>query len=361
MTNVAVQQLLIATGAVALLALAIRLARAGRLTFGIGALWSGLAVIVLLATLLVPDIERIGGALGVIPAALLAGMTAIVLGSIVLVLSVRVSSLERALQDVAERTGHATVEPPLVVDTDDAEEGRTVVVVPAYDEQHSIGTVVTGLRDVGLQVLVVDDGSRDATAVHARAAGASVLRLPTNLGVGGALRAGARHAIDRGFIQIVQCDGDGQHPAEEVVRLLAAQRDRPSDLLIGSRFLTRGSRRGETLIRRVAMGLLARAATRASGVHITDATSGLRVIRQPLLEGVATHLPSHYLGDTFELTVSAGRAGFRIREEACTMLPRLHGRSTASAAAAFGLTVRALLVVALRAHLPLTPPRHPSE
>jgi hypothetical protein len=360
MTNVLFQQLVIAIGAALLLAVTVKLTRSGRLAFGVAALWSSLAVVSLLGVFLVPVVETLSIVLGVIPAALLAGATTVVLGSILLILSVRVSTLERALQDVAEQSACAATDPPLVRAAARAD-GETVVVVPAFNEQHSIEGVVTGLLDAGLSVLVVDDGSTDATAQRARRAGASVLQMPTNIGVGGALRAGARRAVESGFTQIVQCDGDGQHPAAEVVKLLGSQREVPVDLLIGSRFTSPGARRSETLVRRVAMGLLARTATRAAGLPITDATSGLRVIRQPLLDGVARSLPRHYLGDTFELLVSAGRTGFRIREEAVTMRPRAHGSSTASALAAFGLTLQALLVVALRAHIPLSTPEHPAS
>ncbi len=356
MSSVLGQQLIIAASAILLVILTVRLTRQGRLGFGTAVLWSSLAGIILVGAALVPVAERIGDALGVIPAALLAGATSVVLATILFLLSLRVSALERALQNVGEAAACAAIEPRLPPPRSEASTGTTLAVVPAFNEQHSIIEVVAGLLDEGLPVLVVNDGSTDDTAVLARTAGASVLNLPTNIGVGGALRAGARAAIDAGYTQIVQCDGDGQHPAAEVVRLLEFQEQHPVDLLIGSRFVGSSGRRNEPLVRRVAMIMLSRVATRASGSAVTDATSGLRVIRQPLLAGVAQHLPRHYLGDTFELTVSAGRAGFAIREERVVIRPRLHGISSASVASAFALTIRALLVVALRAHLPLNAP-----
>lgn len=101
------------------------------------------------------------------------------------------------------------------------------------------------------------------------------------------------------------------------------------------------------------MGMLARAATRATGTLITDASSGLRTIREALLTEVARHLLRHHLGDTFELTVSAGRAGYAIREVPVAMLPREHGASSAFFLAALVLAIRSLLLVVLRARIRL--------
>ena len=88
----------------------------------------------------------------------------------------------------------------------------TLVVTPAHDEEESVGLVVEGVRGLGLPVLVVDDGSTDNTAVAASAAGATVLRLPVNAGVGAALRTGFRYAVRHGFKRVVQVDADLQHP-----------------------------------------------------------------------------------------------------------------------------------------------------
>src|SRR5687767_6781063 len=96
---------------------------------------------------------------------------------------------------------------------------RVVVVVPALNEVVTVGAVVAGLRSEGLPVVVVDDGSTDDTSAAARAAGATVLRLPFNLGVGGALRCGFRFAIANGYDAVVQCDADGQHDPSEARKL----------------------------------------------------------------------------------------------------------------------------------------------
>jgi hypothetical protein len=351
MSTVMLQQTLLLVSALILIAGSRAATRSGRLSFGTSVLWGSIGVLSIVAAFLIPSVERIGLVLGLLPAAILAGSASLVLAVIAFTLSLRVSSLEDALQDTIEGLALANAHPDLThADRADHPFDGTVVVVPAFNEAPSVSEVVDSLRALGLPVIVVDDGSTDATAQVARAAGATVMELPSNLGVGGALRAGIRLALRAGYRQVVQCDADGQHPAHEVNALLLEQHKNPRDLLIGSRFTTRGSRKGEGIVRWSAMSLLALVASRSAGTRITDATSGLRVIRRPLLDQLAEKIPRHYLGDTFEVIVAAGSAGFRIAETPVTMSDRIYGSSSASPAAAFGLTLRALLIGVLRAH-----------
>ena len=221
---------------------------------------------------------------------------------------------------------------------------RVLVVVPAWNEADSVGTVVAGLRARGYDVAVVDDGSTDATADRARQAGAAVVSLPVNLGVGGALRCGFRYAVDHGYDVVVQCDADGQHPPAQIARVLEAQGSTGAHLVIGSRFV--GGEAGMAVggNRRLAMRVLARIASRAAGRPITDASSGLRAIARPLLDEFARSYPVHYLGDTFEAIVVAGRAGYDVTEVGVTMAPRLAGVSSARPLAALAFLGRALVV-----------------
>jgi hypothetical protein len=288
--------------------------------------------------------------LGLLPAAILAGAVSLVLAVIAFTLSIRVSALENSLQNTMESLAVATAHPEIP----EADPGATIALVPAFNEARSVGSVVVALRSEGLHAIVIDDGSTDETSSIARSAGATVVTLPANLGVGGALRAGIRLALRSGYSQVVQCDADGQHPASEVLALIQAQKMDPRDLLIGSRFTVAGARRREGFVRWTAMSLLARLASRSAGVPISDATSGLRVIRRPLLDQLATKLPRHYLGDTFEVILAAGRAGYSIGEHPVQMADRAHGDSSASPLAALGLTLRVLLIALLRAHQRLT-------
>lgn len=350
MNPASIQQTILVVASLGLAVAVRRGSQSGRLSFGTAVMWTGLATLGLVASALIPSVARIGSILGLLPAAVFAGVASSLLAGIAFSLSIRVSKLESDRRDLAEAMGCTTVQPVLPTAASDQD---VLAIVPAFNESRSVADVVVSLRSAGLPVLVIDDGSTDATTDAARAAGASVLRLPINLGVGGALRAGLRTAVQHGYRQVVQCDADGQHPIDSIQALIDEQRHAPVDLLIGSRFLEPGSRRREGIVRFVATALLSAVASRAAGTSITDATSGLRVLRSPLIEEFARSLPAHYLGDTFEANVMAGRSGYSIRETATAILPRQHGSSSASTLAAFRLTIRALLVAALRVHGPL--------
>jgi glycosyltransferase involved in cell wall biosynthesis len=204
-----------------------------------------------------------------------------------------------------------------------------LVVIPAFNEEANVASVVTEVRREGFPALVVDDGSSDRTGEVAELAGAVVLRLPVNLGVGGALRCAFRFAVVNGYVTVVQCDADGQHDPGEIPRLLQAMANCRADLVIGSRF-TDGRPRDVGFGRRLAMAQLARTASRETGAHITDATSGFRAIGGRLLGSFAANYPSEYLSDTVEALARAGRAGHTVAEVSVRMRPRASGVSSAS-------------------------------
>ena len=233
---------------------------------------------------------------------------------------------------------------------------RALVAIPAHNEQRSIGEVVRSAVATGLPVLVVDDGSHDSTGEIAEDSGATVLRLPINLGVGGARRAAYRYAVLNGFTCVAECDADGQHPIVLIPRLITEAESLGVDMLIGSRFTEgRDSSIEPSALRRLAMAHLARSASRSTSTRITDATSGFRVVRAPLLTTLAAELPAHYLGDTYEAIVAAGRSGYRIAETAIEMSPRQYGTSSASPAQAAKFVIRAALSSGLHLHPKLTP------
>jgi Glycosyl transferase family 2 len=161
----------------------------------------------------------------------------------------------------------------------------------------------TATNAIALDVLVVDDGSTDATAARARSAGAIVASLPVNLGVGAALQTGFRYAVQHGYTTVVTIDADGQHPVSHIPALLSVP---DVALVVGSRFVP-GSVAPEWVssTRSAAMGVLRRRLTTRTGVRLYDPTSGFRVIREPLLTRFALDFPATYLGDTFEAHLSA--------------------------------------------------------
>ncbi|AKL72389.1 glycosyl transferase [Actinobacteria bacterium IMCC26256] len=219
----------------------------------------------------------------------------------------------------------------------------TLVVVPAYNESGAVGDVVRALLDAGLDCVVVDDGSKDNTAEVARSAGAHVVVLPLNLGVGGALRCGFRYAVDRGYTRVVQCDADGQHPPSEIVRLLEVQAQEEAHLVIGSRFLDGSSDYEIGRARRLMMRVLSGIIKRSSGLRLNDTTSGFRCIAEPLLGEFSLSYPVHYLGDTFEAALVAARSGYRVIETPIHIRKRQAGNASASTLAAIRFIVRAVI------------------
>ena len=221
---------------------------------------------------------------------------------------------------------------------------RVLVLIPAFNEASSVGDVITRILKQGFPVLVVDDGSDDETTQVALSAGADCLQLPFNLGVGGALRCGFRWAVKMGYDCVVQCDADGQHSPEEITRLIEFAEDKNLHLAIGSRFLGDSPFKSSTL-RRIPMRLMAKLASRAAGVIITDTSSGFRAIRQPLLSEFARKFPVHYLGDTFDVAIEAAKCGYRINEIPTTMHERVGGVPSNNAVWSLIYLVRSFLVL----------------
>jgi glycosyltransferase involved in cell wall biosynthesis len=223
-----------------------------------------------------------------------------------------------------------------------------LVIVPALNEQETIQQVVSEIRAEQFDVLVLDDGSTDDTANRAEAAGATVLRLPVNLGVGGALRAGFRFSVDNNYAAVVQVDADGQHPANQIRDLIVAAEQHHAHLVIGSRYLSPDATLTPTASRRFAMRLLGKVVSRAAGHTITDSTSGFRIICEPLLSEFAREFPAYYLGDTYEATIGAARAGYRIAEVPAALGNRNYGKSSAGSLRAIVLIAKVLMVTVLR-------------
>jgi len=201
---------------------------------------------------------------------------------------------------------------------------KTLIVMPAFNEEASVAAVVREVADKlpGISVLVVDDGSSDATTRVAREAGALVATLPFNLGVGGAMRVGFRYAVEHGYENVVQIDSDGQHDPSSVPALLAELAD--ADLVLGARFAGEGDYtvRGP---RHWAMVVLASILSRSSRTRLTDTTSGYRASGPRAVSLFAEHYPAEYLGDTIEALVIASRSGLVIRQVPVSMRPRAGG------------------------------------
>lgn len=203
---------------------------------------------------------------------------------------------------------------------------RTLVVIPAYNEEQSLPAVLKELAEQTPEydVLVVSDGSVDRTADIARAGGAHVAELPFNLGIGGALRTGFAFAVRNGYDQAVQFDADGQHDPMAVATILAPLAE-GADMVIGSRFADGGAVTYEVSgIRRRAMKLLQRLVHRLVGQEFTDTSSGFRSFSRPMLEFFAVTYPVEYM-DSVEALVLACNAGFKVTEVPVNMRGRTGG------------------------------------
>lgn len=200
------------------------------------------------------------------------------------------------------------------------------MIIPAFNEAASLPHVLAELRRElpDLDVVVVSDGSTDATVQVARSAGVAVVELPFNLGIGGALRTGFRYATINGYEAAVQFDADGQHDPLSVMRLLDAVAA-GGDLVIGSRFIEGGAptyRIGR--VRRLAMKGLEVLVRRIIGQRLTDTSSGFRGFSQQMLAYFAANYPVEYM-DSVEALVIAANAGFTLREVPTGISGRIGG------------------------------------
>lgn len=201
---------------------------------------------------------------------------------------------------------------------------QTLVIVPAWNEAKIVGTTVREIlaSSPSYDVLVIDDGSTDGTAATAKAAGARVMTLPFNLGVGGAMRTGFTYAQRMGYSQAIQVDADGQHNPADIDRVLHGLAD--ADISIGARFADVGdySVKGP---RRWAMVFLARTVSRVAKTRLTDVTSGFRAANRRAIDQYVSYYPAEYLGDTIDSLVAACHAGLTATQVPVAMRPRAHG------------------------------------
>ncbi|HEU5010877.1 MAG TPA: glycosyltransferase family 2 protein [Gaiellaceae bacterium] len=226
-----------------------------------------------------------------------------------------------------------------------------VAVVPAWNEAGAIGGVVDDIRafDPLIDVVVVDDASTDDTVDVARAHGAKVLALPFNVGIGGAVQTGLRYARDEGYDVAVRLDGDGQHAAEELGKLLAPIRSGDADLVIGSRFVDPAGTYRPPFARRMGIRVFARLVSVLGGQKVTDTTSGFSALDRTAIELFATEYPHDY--PEVESTLVALKSGLRLVQVQVDMRERQAGTSSITFVRSLYYIVKvmlALLVASMR-------------
>jgi glycosyltransferase involved in cell wall biosynthesis len=208
----------------------------------------------------------------------------------------------------------------------------TLVFIPAWNEEASIEAVIADLREnlPGADILVVDDGSTDETTERARRAGVLVAGLPFNQGLGAALQTGYLYALREGYDCCAHLDADGQHPAAEVVRLLAEVEADRADLVIGSRYRDPDAAVDSddyrpTLSRRIGTSVFRFFLTLATRQRFTDTTSGMRAANRRVMRLFSEHYSPDFAEiESLQLAV---RQGLRVEEVPVRMLERSGGSS----------------------------------
>ena len=209
---------------------------------------------------------------------------------------------------------------------------RTLVFIPAWNEEASIAAVLADVRAhlPSADVLVVDDGSADATTERARENGAMVASLPFNQGLGAALQTGYLFALREGYDACAHLDADGQHPAAEVARLLEEIASDRADLVIGSRYRdpdaeASGDEYRPTFSRRIGTSVFRFFLTLATRQRFTDTTSGMRAANRRVMALFSQHYSPDFAEiESLQLAV---RQGLRVEEVPVRMLERTGGSS----------------------------------
>ena len=204
---------------------------------------------------------------------------------------------------------------------------KICAIIPAYNEEHNIGPVIEDIRkhQPHIKIVVINDASRDKTEVVVRQMGATVLSLPINLGIGGAVQTGLIYARDAGFDFAIQFDGDGQHLAAEIDKILTPVIEGKADVVIGSRFLDAGGYRSR-FVRRIGIRIFQMVNSLMVGSKITDNTSGFRAYNHKAIAFLARYYPQDYPEP--EAVIELYRNRFRIREVPVVMRERASGDSS---------------------------------
>ena len=234
-------------------------------------------------------------------------------------------------------------------DSDPPASSRILVLIPAHNEARALPHVVSEVRSLhaDLDVLVVDDGSTDGTEAVLRDLAVRWLRLPERMGVGSAIRAGLRYASRAGYDAVVRLDGDGQHCADDIERVVAPLNRRRADVVLGSRYTAAVPERGYPVL--FLKRMLARCLSQITGRSVTDPTSGFFALGPRAVRLLADHHPTGYPEPELHLLVS--RHKLRVVEVPVRARERLSGRMSLTpwqAVKAAARVVLAMVIVPLR-------------
>ena len=221
---------------------------------------------------------------------------------------------------------------------------KFLAIVPAFNEQGAIGSVVKEILGINLpvDVVVIDDGSKDRTGEAACKSGAEVIRLPINLGIGGAVQTGFKYAVINDYDFAVQVDGDGQHIAAEISKLVKALKEDSADVVIGSRFLEKQGFKSSKA-RQIGITMFKIVNSLFIRQKITDNTSGFRAYNKRAILFLSENYPCDYPEP--ESVVILKKNGFKLVEVPVKMREREHGESSISSFKAVYYMVKVFLAI----------------
>jgi len=226
---------------------------------------------------------------------------------------------------------------------------KVCIIVPAYNEEENIVSVLQDIHNANenYTIAVIDDGSVDCTAkVAAKEKFAKIISLPCNLGIGGAVQTGFKYASENDFDIAVQFDGDGQHIATEIEKLLEPIMKNETDAVIGSRFFNKGQQGfRSTFMRRVGIKIFEIICKIFIGQRISDCTSGFRAYNKKVVETLANNYPTDFPEP--ETVIFLRRNNFRIMEVAVEMRERIHGSSSIGSLKSIYYMVKVILSMSM--------------
>jgi glycosyltransferase involved in cell wall biosynthesis len=207
---------------------------------------------------------------------------------------------------------------------------QNLVIIPAFNEEATIGDTIQsilGLRSL-TDIVVINDGSRDRTSEVVRKIGVTVIELPFNLGVGGAIQAGYRYAVQKRYSKVVRFDADGQHNPD-ILKSIFDELDH-YDIVTSTRFLNRNKIYQMGLFRRFSIKVLSSLVSKIGKTKFTDVTNGLRGVKGKALLYYSEYFPTEYLGDTVDSLALGLKQGFTATEISSVMNVRIGGKPSQS-------------------------------
>jgi glycosyltransferase involved in cell wall biosynthesis len=221
---------------------------------------------------------------------------------------------------------------------------KVLIIIPAYNEEQSVGKVVEDVKrhHPEVDMLVVNDGSKDLTSEIAKSKGAVALDLPFNLGIGGAMQAGYQYAKEKGYDIAIQVDADGQHNPKEIPKLLHALEAKKVDMVIGSRFIGDSGYKSSTM-RRVGISIFSQVISMIVRQKITDPTSGFRASNRKAIQLFASNYPQDYPEP--EVVILLHQCHLKIGEVPVGMSERYSGESSITKIMSIYYMVKVLLAI----------------